>query len=128
MQKVINDPVFGTVRLFSDSWCGKKAVCYLFGTGPGPDGELVRVVGNPRKNGGFDLDYVRSYERDCGWAGKAYEFLVRTYGQKIDVYDVTSPEGYALNLAMKDRGFVGNIFLGIADLQPAKRETPAPAF
>lgn len=103
------DHRFGRVRRSNDFWRNAKAVCFLFGDGPGPEGELVRLVGIPKRGGnGFKVYYIKSYEPRQGHAAKAYDFIFETYG-KIDAMEITSPAGLALNQSMKIAGLVGTM-------------------
>lgn len=118
---------FGRVRRFNDYWRNDKAVCFLFGDGPGSEGELVRLVGKPKRGvEGFNVFYVRSYEPRQGHAAKAYDFLFETYGV-IDAMEITSPAGLALNEAMKKAGIVDKLQIEKSAYAPAAEERPVPS-
>jgi hypothetical protein len=121
---VTEDSIVGTVRTFRDGWNSRKALCILIGNGSGPQGESVRLVGNPVRGGGFAVSYIHSYDPGRGDAAAAYEYLARAFGGGIRALDVTSPEGLAFNMEMKARGIVTTIDVGIEGLEPATR-TPA---
>ncbi|MCS4090060.1 hypothetical protein [Rhizobium sp. BK176] len=89
----LEDTEVGHAVLFPDYWRGKKAICVLVGTGGGPEGESVRIVGTPHRKGGFTVSYVRSYEGESGNARRAYEFLARHFGQPLKATEITSEEG-----------------------------------
>lgn len=120
------DPIVGTVRTFIDGWNGRKALCILIGEGSGPEGESVRLVGNPVRGGGFAVNRVHSYDEGRGDAAQSYEYLVRTFGEGIRALDVTSPEGLAFNMKMQARGIVTSIEVGIDGLEPATRTSMKP--
>jgi hypothetical protein len=121
------DHRFGRVRRFNDYWCDAKAVCFLFGDGPGPEGELVRLVGKPKRGGeGFKIHYVRSYEPRQGHASKGYDFIFETYGV-IDAMEITSPAGLALNEAMKKAGLVDKLQIEKSAYGPAAEGQPVPS-
>lgn len=122
-----SDLRFGRVRRFNDYWRGVKSVCFLFGDGPGPEGELVRLVGKPKRGGaGFEIHYIRSYEPRQGHAAKAYEFIFETYGN-IAAREITSPAGLALNETMKKAGFVTTMEIESSAYGPAIEERPNPS-
>jgi hypothetical protein len=98
-------PSLGRSKRFVDSWRGHKAICFLFGEGPGPEGELVRLIGTPSRQTGFDVYLVKSYVPRMGHAKAAYEFIFDTYGA-ITAREITSSEGLALNLSMQKLGLV----------------------
>lgn len=120
------DRRFGRVRRFNDSWRHVKAVCFLFGEGPGPEGELVRLVGKPKRGGeGFEIHYIRSYELRQGHAARAYAFIFETYGM-IDAMEIVSPDGLALNEAMKKSGLVDKLQTKSSAYAPAAEKQPVP--
>jgi hypothetical protein len=122
-----HDCRFGRVRRFNDYWRDAKAVCFLFGDGPGPEGELVRLVGKPKRGGeGFKIFYVRSYEPRQGYAAKAYGFIFETYGM-IDAIEIASPAGLALNEAMKKAGLVDKLEIEKSAYGPAVDHQPVPS-
>jgi hypothetical protein len=122
-----NDRRFGRVRRFNDHWRGVKSVCFLFGDGPGPEGELVRIVGKPKRGGdGFQIHYVRSYEPRQGHAANAYAFIAETYGM-IDAMEITTPAGLALNETMKKAGLVATLEIEPCAQRPAVEEQPSPS-
>lgn len=123
---VTEDPVVGTVRTFKDSWRGRKALCILIGDGDGPEGERVRLVGNPIRGGGFAVSYIHSYDECRGDAARSYEYLARTYGGGIRALEVTSPEGLGFNMKMQERGIVTSIEVAIDGLEPSIRSSVKP--
>ncbi len=119
---VAEDPIVGTVRTFQDSWRGRKALCILIGGGSGPQGESVRLVGNPVRGGGFTVSYVKSYDPGCGHARAAYEYLVRAYGGGIRAKEVRSDEGIAFHRTMAERGIVTSMEIDVSE----NRVSPSP--
>jgi hypothetical protein len=119
---VAEDPIVGTVRTFQDSWRGRKALCVLVGDGSGPQGESVRIVGNPVRGGGFTVSYVKSYDPGRGHARAAYEYLVRTFGGGIRAKEVRSDEGIGFHRAMAERGIVTSMEIDVSD----ERASPSP--
>jgi hypothetical protein len=120
---ITEDPVVGTVRTFQDSWRGRKALCMLVGDGDGPQGESVRIVGNPVRSGGFTVSYVKSYDPGHGHARAAYEYLVRTYGGGIRAKEVRSREGIGFHRAMAECGLVTSMEI---DVSEDERSSPSP--
>jgi hypothetical protein len=88
------------------------------GDGPGPEGESVRIVGRPRRNGGFTVCYVRSYEPGRGNARMAYEYLSRHFGGEIHAVEVRSEEGVAFHRRMIDLGIVAHADFDLPDDPP----------
>ena len=120
-----NDRRFGRVRRFNDYWRGLKSVCFLFGDGPGPEGELVRLVGKPKRGGaGFEIHYIRSYDPRQGHAAKAYAFIFETYGT-IAAMEITLPAGLALNETMQKAGLVATMEIEASAYSPATEERPS---
>lgn len=112
---VAEDPIVGTVRTFRDSWRGRKALCILIGIGSGPEGESVRIVGNPVRGGGFTVSYVKSYDPGRGHARAAYEYLVMTFGGGIRAKEVRSDEGIGFHRAMAERGIVTSLEIDVSE-------------
>lgn len=120
--EITEDDIVGTVRKFRDSWRGRPALCLLVGEGGGPQGESVRVVGNPvRGGGGFTVSYVRSYEPGHGNAARVYEYLSRTYGG-VHAKEVRSAEGLGFHRTMAERGIVTSMEVEV----PEQKAAPSP--
>jgi hypothetical protein len=100
----LEDTEVGHAVIFADYWRGKKAVCVLVGTGSGPEGESVRIVGIPHRKGGFTVSYVHSYEGERGNARRAYEFLARHFGQPLKATEITSEEGVVFHRHLLNEG------------------------
>ncbi|MDW9478608.1 hypothetical protein GOB57_07815 [Sinorhizobium meliloti] len=109
VRKRIEDDVVGKVYMFADSWRCKRAVCLLIGSGPGSEGEAVRIVGRPLRSGGFEVSYIRSYEPGVGHARRAYEFLGRHYGMPLNVREIVSEEGIGLHRHLLAEGVIAGI-------------------
>lgn len=93
-------------RCFADEWRGKPALCFLFGEGPGPDGEAVRIVGRSTKSG-LCIYYAHSYEKLQGNAARAYRFLKERFG-RLEAREVRSEEGKAFHRRMLDLGVIAD--------------------
>jgi hypothetical protein len=113
--EISEDDIVGAVRKFRDSWRGRPALCLLIGEGGGPQGESVRIVGNPVRGGGFTVSYVKSYDPGCGHARAAYEYLCRTYGGGIRAKEVRSDEGIGFHRAMAERGIVSSMEVDVSE-------------
>ena len=116
--EIIQDDIVGTVRTFRDSWRNRRALCLLIGSGNGPTGESVRLVGCPRRGGGFTVYYVKSYDPGHGNARAAYEFLIRSYGDGIHVKEVRSDEGIGFHLRMADLGLIASMDVDLYEGTP----------
>jgi hypothetical protein len=131
----LEDNGIGKVILFADWWRNKKAHCLLVGTGSGPEGESVRIVGNPIRNGGFTVSYVRSYDEGNGNARRAYEFLARHFGYPIKVVEVVSEKGIGFHRHLMEESVISSMKVELEGYDPqtderltAHRTPPAPKF
>lgn len=120
---IAEDPIVGTVRTFRDSWRGRKALCVLIGDGGGPEGESVRIVGNPVRGGGFTVSYVKSYDPGHGHARAAYEYLIMTFGGGIRAKEVRSDEGIGFHRHMAEQGIVTSLEIDVSG-ERASQSTP----
>lgn len=119
---ISDDDVVGTVRRFRDSWRHRPALCLLIGEGSGPQGESVRIVGNPVRSGGFTVSYVKSYDPGLGHARAAYEYLVRAYAGGIRAKEVRSEDGIGFHRAMAERGIVTSMEIDVSE----NKASPSP--
>jgi hypothetical protein len=105
----LEDGVIGHAVVFDDWWNKKKALCLLVGSGSGPEGESVRIVGNPIRNGGFTVSYVRSYDEGSGNAKGAYQFLSRHFGSPLKAVEIVSEDGIGFHRRLLEQGILASI-------------------
>jgi hypothetical protein len=85
---------------FADHWRHRKAECLLFGEGPGPEGEMVRVVGRAAR-GRFTVFYIRCYEQGAGHGEAVYRWLKQQYSQLHAMEIVSTGFGFQRRMAEK---------------------------
>lgn len=132
---ILKDDEIGHAVVFSDWWNGKKALCLLVGTGSGPEGECVRIVGNPIRSGGFTVSYVRSYDAGSGNAKRAYQFIARHFGSPLKAIEIASEEGVGFHRHLLQEGILASIKVDRQGYDPQTGETleqpsvpPSPKF
>lgn len=106
--KLVDDGI-GHAVMFDDWWNDKRALCLLVGTGSGPEGECVRIVGHPVRKGGFTVSYVRSYNEGHGNAKRAYQFLVRHFGSPLKAVEIVSEDGIGFHRRLLEEGVLASI-------------------
>ncbi len=117
-----HDAIVGKVVQFQDYWRQRKAQCLLLGTGPGPEGELVRVVGFPGRKSGFTVAYVRSWVPEEGHARRAYLYLLERFGQPLKAVEVVSETGIAFHRKLLAQGILSSIHVEVPGYDPETGE------
>lgn len=114
-----DDHSVGSVIEFRDQWCGRTAMCLLIGSGSGPEGESVRIVGRPIRGSGFTVHYVRSYEGGIGNARRAYEYLVIRFGHPLSAVEIVSQEGIGFHKHLLAEGILSAIKVELDGYEPS---------
>lgn len=105
----LKDDEIGHAVVFDDWWNEKRALCLLVGSGSGPEGECVRIVGKPIRNGGFTVSYVRSYDEGNGNAKRGYQFLARHFGSPLMAIEIVSEDGVGFHRRLLEEGILASI-------------------